>query len=94
MRPYTDPRCLHGALQATSIGRQGALLLVRRALAATTYASLCVPDDIEERGVGAVPHYHYRSDARRLWGAIRGWGSRPIHGPIAHWGPHSPSVAP
>uniref|UniRef100_A0A8B9IP35 Lipoxygenase domain-containing protein n=1 Tax=Anser cygnoides TaxID=8845 RepID=A0A8B9IP35_ANSCY len=56
--------------QASAIGREGALELVARATAALTYAELCVPDDIERRGVADVPNYHYRDDALEIWGAI------------------------
>ena len=42
-----------------------------RALAATTYAELCVPDDIAQRGLADVPKYHYGADAMDLWGAIQ-----------------------
>ena len=56
--------------QATSIGRSGTLQLVGRALAATTYTELCVPDDIEQRGLTGVPKYHYGADAMDIWGAI------------------------
>ncbi|XP_035169653.1 hydroperoxide isomerase ALOXE3-like, partial [Oxyura jamaicensis] len=56
--------------QASAIGREGALELVARATAALTYAELCVPDDIERRGVTDVPNYYYRDDALEIWGAI------------------------
>ncbi|XP_074023487.1 LOW QUALITY PROTEIN: hydroperoxide isomerase ALOXE3-like [Numenius arquata] len=56
--------------QATAIGREGTLELVARGTAALTYTELCVPDDMENRGVTDVPNYHYRDDALEIWGAI------------------------
>ncbi|XP_048146328.1 hydroperoxide isomerase ALOXE3-like [Corvus hawaiiensis] len=59
--------------QATSVGREGTLALVARGTAALTYRELCVPDDVEERGVGDIPGYHYRDDALDIWGAIESY---------------------
>ncbi|XP_062368154.1 polyunsaturated fatty acid lipoxygenase ALOX15B-like [Cinclus cinclus] len=56
--------------QATSVGREGTLALVARGTAALTFRELCVPEDVEERGVGDIPGYHYRDDALDIWGAI------------------------
>uniref|UniRef100_A0A8C5A3D6 Arachidonate 15-lipoxygenase B-like n=1 Tax=Gadus morhua TaxID=8049 RepID=A0A8C5A3D6_GADMO len=35
-----------------------------------TYTSLCVRDDIKERGLESVPHYYYRDDAFQIWDII------------------------
>lgn len=35
-----------------------------------TYTSLCIPDDIEERGLGDVPNFLYRDDALQMWGIM------------------------
>ncbi|XP_068854782.1 polyunsaturated fatty acid lipoxygenase ALOX15B-like [Aphelocoma coerulescens] len=59
--------------QATAVGREGTLALVARGTAALTYRELCVPDDVEERGVGDIPGYHYRDDALDIWGAIESY---------------------
>ncbi|XP_051632326.1 hydroperoxide isomerase ALOXE3-like, partial [Manacus candei] len=50
-----------------SAGR-GTLELVARGTAALTYSELCVPDDVERRGVAQIPGYHYRDDALDIWG--------------------------
>lgn len=60
--------------QATAVGREGTLELVARGTAALTYRELCVPDDLEHRGVTDIPNYHYRDDALEIWGAIERWG--------------------
>lgn len=60
--------------QATAVGREGTLELVARGTAALTYRELCVPDDLEDRGVTDIPNYHYRDDALEIWGAIERWG--------------------
>ncbi|XP_052535362.1 hydroperoxide isomerase ALOXE3-like [Tympanuchus pallidicinctus] len=75
--------------QATSIGRSGTLQLVGRALAATTYTELCVPDDIAERGLTGVPNYHYGADAMDIWGAIHSF----VEGIVALYYPTDADVA-
>ena len=35
-----------------------------------TYSSLCIPDDIAERGLEDVPNFYYRDDGLRLWDII------------------------
>ncbi|XP_066065416.1 hydroperoxide isomerase ALOXE3-like [Chamaea fasciata] len=59
--------------QATSVGREGTLVLVARGTAALTYGELCVPEDVAERGVGDIPGYHYRDDALEIWAAIESY---------------------
>uniref|UniRef100_A0A3Q4MQ93 Hydroperoxide isomerase ALOXE3-like n=2 Tax=Neolamprologus brichardi TaxID=32507 RepID=A0A3Q4MQ93_NEOBR len=54
----------------TSSGGEGALTILRRALTSLTYSSLCIPDDIEERGLKDVPNFYYRDDGLKLWEII------------------------
>ncbi|XP_041641560.1 polyunsaturated fatty acid lipoxygenase ALOX15B-like [Cheilinus undulatus] len=54
----------------TASGGQGVLTILNRSMASMTYSSLCIPDDIAERGVGSVPNYYYRDDGLRLWDII------------------------
>ncbi|CAI5638831.1 unnamed protein product [Oreochromis niloticus] len=54
----------------TSSGEEGALTILRRSLTSLTYSSLCIPDDIAERGLKDVPNFHYRDDGLQLWEII------------------------
>uniref|UniRef100_A0A3Q1ELP6 Zgc:152891 n=1 Tax=Acanthochromis polyacanthus TaxID=80966 RepID=A0A3Q1ELP6_9TELE len=45
-------------------------VLLSRASARTTYRSLCVPDDLEDRGLGNLPHSYFAQDALRVWDAL------------------------
>lgn len=51
-------------------GGDGMVEFLRRSTASITYSSLCLPDDICQRGMEAVPNYFYRDDGLRLWGII------------------------
>uniref|UniRef100_A0A8D3BR83 Lipoxygenase domain-containing protein n=1 Tax=Scophthalmus maximus TaxID=52904 RepID=A0A8D3BR83_SCOMX len=42
----------------------------QKSLSAVTYSSLCLPEDIAERGVEDIPNYYYRDDGLRLWNII------------------------
>nr|XP_043904894.1 arachidonate 12-lipoxygenase, 12R-type-like isoform X2 [Solea senegalensis] len=57
-------------LTNSSLGAEGQMELIRRGLSQTTYASLCVPEDIASRGLQSIPNFHYRDDALRLWNII------------------------
>nr|XP_057902035.1 arachidonate 12-lipoxygenase, 12R-type-like [Doryrhamphus excisus] len=51
---------------AASGGETLTKILVR-SQSAITYSSLCIPDDIAERGMQDVPNYYYRDDGLRIW---------------------------
>ncbi|XP_029291689.1 arachidonate 15-lipoxygenase B-like [Cottoperca gobio] len=51
-------------------GGDGMLTLLRRSLSSVTYSSLCIPEDIAERGLEAVPNFYYRDDGLKLWDII------------------------
>uniref|UniRef100_UPI00398F6E96 polyunsaturated fatty acid lipoxygenase ALOX15B-like n=1 Tax=Pristiophorus japonicus TaxID=55135 RepID=UPI00398F6E96 len=56
--------------RAFSTGGIAKVQILQRALAQTTYASLCLPEDLAIRGVEKLPNYHYRDDALKIWFAI------------------------
>ncbi|XP_074839259.1 arachidonate 12-lipoxygenase, 12R-type-like [Carettochelys insculpta] len=74
------------ASKAFSLGVVGITELLAKALPCLTYSSLCCPDDIRERGVEAIPNYHYRDDCLKVWSAIESF----VSGIVNH---HYPSDA-
>ncbi|XP_078022726.1 arachidonate 12-lipoxygenase, 12R-type-like [Epinephelus lanceolatus] len=54
-----------------SSGGEGLVTLLQRSMSSVTYSSLCIPDDIAERGLEDVPNFYYRDDGLRLWDIIR-----------------------
>ncbi|XP_008395952.1 arachidonate 12-lipoxygenase, 12R-type-like isoform X2 [Poecilia reticulata] len=56
-----------GALSESSLGVEGLMELMRRDLSQMTYSSLCLPENINERGLESIPNFYYRDDALKLW---------------------------
>ncbi|XP_053274271.1 polyunsaturated fatty acid lipoxygenase ALOX15B [Pleuronectes platessa] len=56
--------------QFAASGGEAMFTIMKRSLSSMTYKSLCIPDDIEERGVGNIPNYYYKDDGLRLWDII------------------------
>uniref|UniRef100_A0A3B4EEJ1 Lipoxygenase domain-containing protein n=1 Tax=Pygocentrus nattereri TaxID=42514 RepID=A0A3B4EEJ1_PYGNA len=67
--------------QNCAIGIKGMITLMRRATASLTYSSLCLPDNIKERGLENIPHYYYRDDGLKLWNIIHKF----VNGVVAHY---------
>ncbi|XP_037620542.1 hydroperoxide isomerase ALOXE3-like [Sebastes umbrosus] len=56
--------------QFAASGGEGMMTLLKSSLASLTYSSLCIPVDIAERGLEAVPNFYYRDDGLKLWDII------------------------
>ncbi|KAF7217926.1 polyunsaturated fatty acid lipoxygenase ALOX15B [Nothobranchius furzeri] len=54
----------------SSSGGEGMMTILRRSLSSVTYRSLCIPEDIKDRGLEAIPNFYYRDDGLRLWDVI------------------------
>ncbi|XP_034744052.1 arachidonate 15-lipoxygenase B-like isoform X2 [Etheostoma cragini] len=67
--------------QFAASGGEGMITILKRSLSSMTYSSLCIPDDIAERGVEAVPNFYYRDDGLKLWDIIQ----RFVHGVLSFY---------
>ncbi|KAJ4944664.1 hypothetical protein JOQ06_013207 [Pogonophryne albipinna] len=52
-------------------GGEALFTILQRSMSSITYKSLCMPDDIAERGMEDVPNYYYRDDGLKLWVIIQ-----------------------
>ncbi|KAK5899278.1 hypothetical protein CesoFtcFv8_008774 [Champsocephalus esox] len=57
--------------QFVSSGGEALKTILKRSLSSLTYSSLCIPEDITERGLEAVPNFYYRDDGLKLWDIIQ-----------------------
>ncbi|XP_036444722.1 polyunsaturated fatty acid lipoxygenase ALOX15B-like [Colossoma macropomum] len=57
--------------QFTSIGHDDEIQrFLTEAMSSLTYSSLCLPDNIKERGLEDIPNYYYKVDGLGLWNII------------------------
>ncbi|KAM4604000.1 polyunsaturated fatty acid lipoxygenase ALOX15B-like [Polymixia lowei] len=67
--------------QFAASGGEGMLTSLKTALSSVTYSSLCIPEDIAERGMESLPNFYYRDDGLKLWDIIH----RFVQGVLGHY---------
>ncbi|CAL8399069.1 unnamed protein product [Arctogadus glacialis] len=63
----------------TSSGGEALPKILQRGMSSITYISLCIRDDIKERGLESVPHFYYRDDGFQIWDIINRNASKIEH---------------
>ncbi|XP_062398085.1 hydroperoxide isomerase ALOXE3-like [Sardina pilchardus] len=63
------------------IGGESLPKLLQRATSSLTYSSLCLAENISERGLEDVPNYYYRDDGKKLWNIIHKY----VEGVVQHY---------
>ncbi|XP_045426137.1 polyunsaturated fatty acid lipoxygenase ALOX15B isoform X4 [Lemur catta] len=61
------PHC-HPLFKSTGLGIGGFSELIQRNMEQLNYSVLCLPEDIQTRGVEDIPGYYYRDDGMQIWG--------------------------
>uniref|UniRef100_A0A672GWP3 Arachidonate 15-lipoxygenase B-like n=1 Tax=Salarias fasciatus TaxID=181472 RepID=A0A672GWP3_SALFA len=67
--------------QFAAAGGDGMLTLLKKYLSSMTYTSLCIPEDIAERGLESIPNFYYRDDGLKFWDIVQ----RFVQGILGHY---------
>ncbi|XP_029007867.2 polyunsaturated fatty acid lipoxygenase ALOX15B-like [Betta splendens] len=65
----------------TASGGEAMTTILQRSLSSMTYRSLCIRDNIADRGLECLPNFYYRDDGFRLWDIIH----RFVEGILNHY---------
>ncbi|XP_006739000.1 arachidonate 15-lipoxygenase B [Leptonychotes weddellii] len=65
--------------RSTGIGVGGFSELIQRNMEQLSYSVLCLPEDIQARGVEDIPNYYYQDDGLQIWGAVESFVSKIIN---------------
>ncbi|KAI9525622.1 hypothetical protein NQZ68_006171 [Dissostichus eleginoides] len=66
-----DDKPMPIAIQYVASGGEALSIILQRSTFSITYKSLCMPEDIAERGMEDLPNYYYRDDGLMLWAIIQ-----------------------
>ncbi|KAK2863536.1 hypothetical protein Q5P01_003069 [Channa striata] len=65
----------------TASGGEALITVLRRSMSSLTYSSLCIQENISERGLESVPNFYYKEDGFTLWKIIH----RFVQGILKHY---------
>uniref|UniRef100_A0A3B1KIA6 Uncharacterized protein n=1 Tax=Astyanax mexicanus TaxID=7994 RepID=A0A3B1KIA6_ASTMX len=57
-------------IKYSAVSKEGLNTVLRKALDSLQYSALCLPEDIEARGLKDIPNFFYRDDGQEVWDII------------------------